>query len=418
MLLNTDATQFIVTIALSFLTGLEVKSYRQEYHADSRDYFIGTARTTTFLGILGFVFYRLDPRHLHVYTAGLLVFSALFALFYIQRLRRAKTSILPFLVTLIVYTYGPLTALSPLWMPALLFVLTVFLLNAKTSISNLSLRLDSRELETLGKMVLLSVVILPLLPNRNVIPHLPLSPFKIWLAVVVVSAISYGGYLSQKYFFPHRGLLVTALIGGGYSSTATTVVLAKKARQHKATGQITAALIAATAVMYLRLIVIAFLFNQDIARNLAPPFLLLALAGFLLALFHARSENPEKRSVTLAGGNPLELKTAFLFAALFVLMILLTQTVTSFYGVKGLKIFAFAAGFTDIDPFILSLLTGKYLVPTREVLSAIVISAGSNNILKGGYALWFGGRKQTIPAASWLFFLGLTTIGLGLLMGR
>ncbi len=348
MLLNSDPAHFLVTIVLSFLTGLEVKSYRQQFHAESENYFIGTARTTTFLGILGLILYKIAPRTLLLYTAGFLVFSTLFALFYLHRLREKKTSILPFLVSLIVYGYGPLTAMYPIWMPALLFVLIVFLLNAKSLISDIAVHLDSREMETLGKMVLLSVVILPLLPNTNVIPHLPLSPFKIWLAVVVVSAISYGGYLTQKYLFPDRGLFVTALIGGTYSSTATTVVLAKKASHGQRTGIMTASIIAATAVMYLRLIVIALLFNRTIARDLALPFTLLALAGFLLAYLYARRDSDKKKNTSVAGKNPLELGTAFVFALLFVLMIGLTQTVTTIYGVTGLKLFAFIAGFTDM----------------------------------------------------------------------
>jgi len=137
MNISPEPVQFIVTIALSFLTGLEIKTYRQQYHSDTPTYFFGTARTTTFLGILGYVFYTIEPLHLIVYTAGLLAFALLFALFYARRLQERKTSVLLFLVSLVVYAYGPLTVLEPLWMPALLFVLVVFLLNAKGTISTI-----------------------------------------------------------------------------------------------------------------------------------------------------------------------------------------------------------------------------------------------------------------------------------------
>lgn len=414
MSLPPDPVNFIVTLALSFLTGLEIKTYRQKYHPEATNYFFGTARTTTFWGILGFIFYKIDHHFLIVYTAGLLVFAGLFALFYRHRLQEQKTSILLFLVSMAVYSYGPLTTLYPLWMPALLFVLIVFILNAKTAISAISSKFNTHELETLGKMVLLSAVILPLLPNNNVIPYIPLSPFKIWLAVVVVSTISYGGYLAQQYLFPGKGIFLTGLIGGSYSSTATTVVLAKKAKGSASGGMITAAIIAATAVMYLRLIVVAFVFNQAIAKTITLPFTLLAALGFGIALFYGRPHQQQDKAVSLASDNPLELRAAFIFAALFVIMILLTQTVTRHYGVGGLKLFSFIAGLTDIDPFILSLLTGKYAVSPQEIYAAIVISAGSNNILKAIYALWFGGWKRTNQAAVWLLALGLITILIGL----
>jgi len=123
-------------------------------------------------------------------------------------------------------------------------------------------------------------------------------------------------------------------------------------------------------------------------------------------------------SVQITGDNPLELGTAFVFAALFVVMMLLTHAATTYYGVSGLKIFSFIAGFTDIDPFILSLLTGKYVITHHEILSAIIISAGSNNILKGVYAVWFGGWQRAKHSFFWLLGLGLATIIVGLSAGQ
>jgi len=111
--------------------------------------------------------------------------------------------------------------------------------------------------------------------------------------------------------------------------------------------------------------------------------------------------------------NPLELGTAFLFAVLFVIMMLVTNFVMQHYGSNGLKLLSFSVGFTDIDPFVLSLLTGKYSVADTQLVSAIIIAAGSNNILKAVYALWFGGVKGGLQAAIWVGILGVVTIGLG-----
>jgi len=138
--------------------------------------------------------------NLFVYVAGLLGFTCVFSLYYYKNLEEQKTSILLYLLGLLVYSLGPLSIRYTLWMPALLFVLTVFILNARKLILDISTSINARELETLKKIILLSAVILPLLPDRNVIPLVPLSPFKIWLAVVVVSGISYGGYIAQTYF--------------------------------------------------------------------------------------------------------------------------------------------------------------------------------------------------------------------------
>ena len=413
MIDSAGLLSFLITSVFSFLVGLEVKSYHQKFHPDDKKV-IGTTRTYTFLGIVGFLFYHIDPRFL-VFTAGFAGFTILYAIFYYQRAAQQRFSILGYLVGCIVYSIGPLTILSPFWLAALVLVLVIFILNARREINNLTRIFSGAELETLGKMILLSAVILPLLPDKNVIPYLPLSPFKIWLAVVVISAISYAGYIAQTYLFPSKGIFLTGIIGGAYSSTATTVVLAKKAQNTPDTTMSTAAIIAATAVMYFRLIVVAAVFNLAVAKIIAPPLFFFTVVTFLIAVVYYRRGSHEKNRVDMSDANPLELGTAFVFAALFVVMIFVTQFVTHQYGSAGLKLLSFVVGFTDIDPFILSLLTGKYSVTHQDIYAAVLIAAGSNNILKALYALWFGGRKKTMHVSAWLGLLGGLTIGAGLL---
>ncbi len=414
MHLSPDLIHLAVTIVFSFLVGLELKTYHYQVHPNKTKFFFGTTRTYTFVGILGFLFYNLDPTHLTVYIAVLLAFTLLFSLLYYQKIKEGSSSILSYVVLLLIYSVGPMTEIYPLWMPALVFVLIVFILNAKQPLQHLSKSINMAEFETLGKMVLLSAVILPLLPKNNVIPYLPISPFKLWMAVVVISGISYAGYLMQKYLFPSKGYFLTGIVGGTYSSTATTVVLARKTKNMATHSVITAAIMAATAMMYLRLIIVAFVFNVDIAKALLLPFIFLSLLGMLIALFYLKIGKHKEVQSDFVDRNPLELGTAFLFALLFVIMMLATNFVMQHYGNGGLKLLSFAVGFTDIDPFVLSILTGKYSVASAELISAVMIAAGSNNILKALYALWFGGFKGGIHSAVWLGVLGMLTIGYGL----
>jgi len=410
MSLSPDLIDIVITTVFSFLIGLELKTYRQQLHPDAERFFFGTTRTYTFIGILGFLFYHIDPVHLTAYVVVLASLTLLFALLYFQRLKEGKQSILPYTVMLLVYTLGPMTQLYPLWMPALIFVLIVFVLNAKQSLQRFSSDINMHEFEILGKMILLSAVILPLLPDTKVIPYLPISPFKLWMAVVVISGISYGGYLVQKYLFPSKGYFLTGIFGGTYSSTATTVVLARKAKRVGNNSVIDAAIIAATSMMYLRLLVVALVFNASVAKSLVVPFVIMAALGLLFALFYLKRGPKTEVDSDYVDKNPLELGTAFLFAGLFVLMMIITQFVTAHYGNNGLKVLSFAVGFTDIDPFILSLLTGKYTVAHAELVSAIMIAAGSNNLLKAAYALWFGGWKGGVRSAFWIALLGVATI--------
>ena len=218
----------------------------------------------------------------------------------------------------------------------------------------------------------------------------------------------------QKYFFPAKGYVLTGVFGGSYSSTATTVVLARKAKQLGGLKVIDAAMIAATAVMYLRLIVVAMIFNPAVGKALLLPYLSLAFTGAVITLFYLRTSQEKSEHPDIVDKNPLELKTAFLFALLFVAMMVVTQVVTQNYGSSGLEVLSFLVGFTDIDPFILSILTGKFTISSTQVIAAIMIASGSNNLLKAVYALWFGGVKNSYRAALWLILLGIVTISLGL----
>jgi uncharacterized membrane protein (DUF4010 family) len=408
--LDMQLVHFVLTAVFSFLVGLEIKTYRLQFHAREASNTIGSARTYTFLGIIGYLFCIIDGGFV-VYTAGLAGFTLLFSLFYYQRLKERKTSILLYLAALVVYSFGPLVIHYPLWLPSLLFVLTIFIFNAKQSLQDLMQHINAVELETLGKMVLLSAVILPLLPHKKVVGFLPLSPFEIWLAVVIISAISYGVYIVQKYFFRQKGFLVAGIVGGAYSSTATTVVLSRKAKELGMTPVLSASIIAASSMMYLRLVAVAAVFNPAVATALLPPFAVFSLAGLAVTFLYARNAGSAGSDVQLADKNPLELGTAFLFAGLFIAMIVVTQSVTAHFGTGGLNVLSFLVGFTDIDPFVLSILTGHYSIAQTQVVSAVMIAAGSNNILKALYVLWFGGVKNGRQASGWLVALGAATIG-------
>lgn len=416
--LNIQLVQFVLTVVFSFLIGLEIKSYRLQFHAQETSTTIGSARTYTFIGMIGYIFCIIDEG-LVVYIAGMICFTLLFSLFYFQRLKEQKTSILVYLVALVVYSFGPLVVHYPFWLASLIFVLTIFILNAKQNLHNLMLNINVAEMGTLGKMVLLSAVILPLLPHNNIADFLPLSPFEIWLAVVIISAISYGSYVVQKYFLNQKGYLLASIIGGAYSSTATTVVLSHKAKGigNSMASILTASIIAASSMMYLKLVVVAAIFNSAIAMSLLLPFIGLFLVGIIIALLYAKNNATVGAvDMQLMDKNPLDLGVAFIFTGIFIVMMIVTHFVTTHFGTSGLNILSFLVGFTDIYPFILSILTGDHRIEDTQVVSAILIAAGSNNILKAIYTLWFGGIKVGLQAAVWLILLGIITIGYTLVL--
>ncbi len=397
-----ELIHLLYVTVLSFLVGLELRAYRVGKGTNQRIH-MGSMRTFTFIGIIGYLFYQID---LWFYIAGFVGMIALYMLYYFHKLQEERASIISFLLVCLVYAMGPSIEIFDFWMPTLIFVLIVFILGANQSLRPIFENLETKEFETLGKFLLLSAVILPLLP-KTPIPVLGISAFKIWLVVVVISGISYGSYISQKYLFKNRGYFVTGIFGGLYSSTATTVVLAKKC-DTAPIGLINASIVIATAMMYIRLLIIAYIFNQEVARILTLPMLALFGIGVVIAMILYKREK-EMMSAPIDDRNPLELWTAFVFAALFVFMIVLTNFVVSHYGNVGLQFLSFVIGFTDIDPFVLSLLTKHYSVTSFDIATAILIASGSNDILKAIYAIIFGNNRPKV-AAMWLLVLGILTI--------
>lgn len=406
--------QLILILLFSFLTGSELRGYQYKFHAATKELFLGTVRTMTLTGLMGSVFFLVNE---WLYLLGFVSLSVLFALLYWQRLKLQNSSLLTFLVWALTYSYAPLIMTQPLWLASGVFVVIVLLLNSKQVLNDLAQKVSNEELNTLAKLVLLSVVILPLLSQDNINQWIPVSPFKIWLAVVVVSSVSYLGYISQKFFVKDQGLMVTGILGGLYSSTATTVVLAKKSIEYpRLSYKMTAAIISATGLMYLRLWVIVALFMWSVALELLPIMLGLSVLAFILSFVYIQVEkrNGEHKNIdSSAAQNPLELKVAFIFAGLFVLMAVVTQFVMSQYGDTGVRYLSALVGFTDIDPFVLSILNGQYEAQNNVIAGAILIAAGSNNLLKAIYAMVLGEPKAGRYSAFWLVLLGLISIAIG-----
>jgi uncharacterized membrane protein (DUF4010 family) len=322
-----------------------------------------------------------------------------------------------FLMATLVYSFGVLITKFDIWFLIVVFISIIFIYNINRRFGHIYGAFDEQEIEIFSKLLLLSTVILPLLPQENISDLIPVSYFKVWLAVVVVSMFSYIGYVLKRYIFKDKGYLIAGILGGIYSSTATTIVLAKKSASGQTPHIFASSIILATAFMYIRLLGITYAFNLSIASQLMTPFIALTFISIVLAyIIYARAEiGSNDAGAEDEDKNPLELSTAFLFAILFIVMSVITHFVTLNYGDLGLNILSFIVGFTDIDPFVLSILSSKLNITVAGASSAIMIAVGSNNILKAFYAYMFSKNIAGKLSASALLVLGVLTMGMVLI---
>ena len=400
--------EFVMTVTFSFVVGLEFRSYQR---TNQYKYHFGSTRTFALIGLFGFVLYSIDSSRL-LYAAGLLLLGGMLLIYYWRLSEKEMFSLFSFLLSLLVYLIGPIVNHFPSWFLVLFIVLLVLILGEKPLIHRISDQLANEEIVTLAKFLIISGVILPLLPDEPIAPILPVTYYKVWLAVIIVSGFSYLSYLIHSYFFKSRSLLITGLLAGLYSSTVATVVIGRRA--HGLVGNernVSSALIMATAMMYIRLLIIIFLFAPDAGMSLLVPFITLILLSFLaitgLLNFRNHSSAPQDAVVVK---HPLELSTAILFAVLLMLFTFITQYVIIHFGGHALNPLAIVVGFTDIDPFIMSLLSGGFQVPNSAIVSAVILASGSNNLLKAGYAVALARNHSVRFGAVWLVLLFLASI--------
>jgi len=228
-----------------------------------------------------------------------------------------------------------------------------------------------------------------------------------------VSTISYASYVAQKLTKGRGGVLFAGFLGGTYSSTVTTVALARRAKTAQRPHLFAAAILMASGTMYLRLLALVALFNRPLAAMLLPAFLVLGGLAIVVGWFWSR--RPDAASATAQPGlepsNPLQLTTAFVFTLVFVTMLIATQLAVVHLGRAGLNTLAVFIGIADVDPFVMGTTqaTGT-VIPPRDAAVAIVIAASSNNLIKGIYGYSFGDKKTGVQSLCLL--TGLAALGL------
>jgi len=282
------------------------------------------------------------------------------------------------------------------WLAIATGVITVILLQEKNLLEGLATKLPRRELSTLLRFLLLTAVILPVIPNRDFTPF-EVNPFKLWLVVVAVLGVSYVSYLLRVVLGEDRGIFLVGLLGGAYSSTVTTVVLARQSKgRDDCTAGFAGAIVAASGMMYLRLWILLILFAAPLAHRLTVIFWGLGLAAIAVGAALTRYGHNthdcefEPRDAT-RDTNPLEMTSAITFAVIFLAVLIVTQWVAGRFGNTGVLVLAGIMGAADVDPFILGLTqTVGVSLDIGTAALAVIVASAVNNVMKGVYALIFG----------------------------
>jgi uncharacterized membrane protein (DUF4010 family) len=406
-LISSEGFKILLVLFLSFLIGLE-----REEHRNGEYYSFGGVRTFPLIGLIGYGIALMSGSQLIPVALGFLVVGALLVVSYVHKLSTQKSSgVTTEISALGTYLLGALVYYNHAWIATTIAVISMFLLELKTTLEGLTKRIPAEEIFTFTKFLLLTAVILPILPRASY-TQFEINPFKTWLVVVAVSTVSYGSYVLLKLTRGTKGVLLSALLGGAYSSTVTTIALARRSATEQQPHLFSGATLVASGMMYLRLALLLALFNGGLLRLLGPAFVSLAAAALLAGWLWSRIPDPPAPQLTrkFEPQNPLELRAALLFAVLFVGMIVVTHLAITYLGQGGVYALAAIMGLSDVDPFILGVTQSAGHDPKASLIVgavAITIAASSNNTIKGAYAYSFSDRRTGRQSLSLLLALAL-----------
>ncbi len=394
----TVELRFALALALGFLVGLERESTKEH-----QKLVFGGVRTHPIISLLGFgAAWLYQYGATFVLPVGLLALAGLTVVAYVAKIREEKFGTTSEISALLTYLTGALALLADIWVAMALGIVNAILLSEKARLETYVEHLNKAEFLATLKFLLVTVIILPVLPDREYTPF-HLNPAAIWKLVIIVSTVGFVGYVSIRRLGTRLGLWVSGVLGGIVSSTAVTVAMGRMAQRDstRTPGALQAAILAG-AVMYLRILVLLAIVAPSFVGEIWWKLVLLSLIGVGLALSVRVREGADADRNVPGLENPFELTPSLLFAGLFVALTAITVVVRNAAGEAGVLTLAVFTGVVDIDPFILSLVKERELA-VRVIVSGILLAMLSNTVAKG---LYFSGLVPASRRATLLRYSG------------
>lgn len=305
------------------------------------------------------------------------------------------------IAVLIAFSLGVLAGLDHFEVAAASAVVTAVILGMKQPLHRWLQDIERHELDAAFKLLVISVVVLPILPDKGYGPWAALNPYKIWWMVVLISAISFAGYFAIKWTAPGKGVLLTALLGGLASSTAIAVSFARMGKGHKELARLLSVGAAASAAMMLpRILLVSAVLSPTLALTLLPPLAAAGVAGAIMVRWLWPGAPKKPLDLGELGTRSFDFSVPIRFGLLLAVVFLLSEAARSYFGEQGLLLVAAIAGLTDVDAITLAAAHGLGADLSLSVSAgAIYIAATVNTLIKVAIVGGFGGRLMLQPMA-------------------
>jgi len=381
--------------AMVLLMGLLIGLEREHSQAEDEPLFAGV-RTFPLITLIGFVcglVARVGSAWvLPVALAGV---GALAVASYTVKARGPHRGATTEFVAILAFVLGALTAFDYLIPAAAFAVVTTLILSMKAPLHKLAEKIQKDEIYAILKFGIVTVIVLPLLPNRAFGPFEILNPRLIWWLVVLISAVSMVGYVMMRFWGARHGTAVTGFLGGLASSTAVTFGFSQRAREAEASAARYFALgiVIASTIMFLRVLFLAAVIYPGLGMSLALPVAFPTVLGIVLAFVLWRKKEGEAEA-KLELKNPMELGQALKFGLLFAVVLFVSRAAHHYFGSAGVYVASALAGLTDVDAITVSAarLALDHVLSPSTANASILLASATNTLVKGGIALVIGGR--------------------------
>jgi uncharacterized membrane protein (DUF4010 family) len=390
-----------VALAIGLMLGLERGWEFRELHTEQR-----TAGLRTFgaIGLLGGVVAELggDRGALLIAALAIALGIVLAAGYWRESEIDRNVSLTTSIAALVTYSLGALAGRGELLGASSSAVILTLLLGFRPELHGIIRGIDRNELLATFRLLLISVVMLPVLPNRGYGPWAAFNPFDIWWMVVLVAAVSYVGYFATRLMGAERGILITGVFGGLASSTVVALSLARRAAHElRAPNLLAAGATIASAIMWPRIFLIVSAVAPNLGWQMAWPLGAAALVAVAAAFWIAHRGRDEEKALPDSGeqvkaANPLDLATAFRFGVILTVIMVAARAASAWAGASGLLLVAGISGLVDVDAISLSVATMSthQMVAPVVAISAILLAAVVNTVLKAVMALAIGGAPM------------------------
>lgn len=391
--INQNLAWLFQKIIIAILIGIFIGVERERKKKPGEKYF-GGIRTFPLVALFGFLSAMIASfTEFYLYAIFFLIFGLTISISYYFAAERGEIGGTTEIALFIVFILGSLVFWDMLLVSAAIAVVVQIFLAFKTELRTFAGEVNQEDIIATIKFLVLTIIVLPILPDKQFGPFNAFNPHKVWLIIILIASVSFSGYILFKIIGTNKGIALLSFLGGIASSTALTLSFTQKSKEVKDLSRnFAAGIILASSIMFPRLLFIIFVANQKMVAALALPFLFFTVVGLISSFVIWRKNTKQINNIDLT--NPFKIIFALKFGLVFLIILFIAKASQFYFGNNGVYVSGFFSGFADLDAIALSLAEIANKVISLDVAAnAMILAAFANTIVKLLIPLFLGSKE-------------------------